>query len=541
MKTMTRFLLSLAFLVCAVSADALAQGGPGAVGQLKEQVAKLSEFEADPSLSPEVRALNRGFLAERRAQLRLALQARLDALRRYRDSAAGALTPAEAAVVVETIRGLEKDLLELRGDGIPRTPVAGGRAPDAAPVRAPQTQPPLTHGPCVRTAPTDFCLGAPTHRATDRPLELTLAWTQPQQAVEKYVVEISEDPMFATLLINPPQNTVAPDPNVFGGEFSVKKSHGLKNGRTYYWRVRADFTDGTSAWARNGVFTFTTTNNIFEALSSKGFKLQKALTGPDKGELAEFAFLNTIGEKSVYTATFALSWQPPQRSFTFGNTNVRPSFSVEGALASDESEAEDAWRFRGSAVFVTNFIRCRNGQARCSPDQLTNPTFEGLYYRASLKLEGDKDFDVKKLSGEFYITPNSFALAIGTARPGDPANPIQFQWRPSFRIDAGHTYRRGDSEETEETILRFVPRVRMRVDLQFLRQWLNMREVAIFADDTFFYLPRENVRKRNNFFTSGIEFNFTENLGFGLTYKNGRSAPKFQKINTLQGIVGVRF
>ena len=68
-----------------------------------------------------------------------------------------------------------------------------------------------------------------------------------------------------------------------------------------------------------------------------------------------------------------------------------------------------------------------------------------------------------------------------------------------------------------------------------------MNEVAIFADETFYYLPLENQRKRNNFFTSGIEFKFTPNLGFGITYKNGRSAPKFNKINTLQGFVGVRF
>jgi hypothetical protein len=215
--------------------------------------------------------------------------------------------------------------------------------------------------------------------------------------------------------------------------------------------------------------------------------------------------------------------------------------SVEGALASDESEAEDAWRFRVSGIFLTDFTGCKVESSPCPPGQLSRPTIQSLHYKGSLKLEGDKDFDVRKLSGEFLITPNSLALAMGAARPGSPSNPLQFQWRPFFSIDAGHTFRRGDSEEREDTILRLVPRVRARVDLQFLRQWLNMNEVAIFADETFYYLPLENQRKRNNFFTSGIEFKFTPNVGFGLTYKNGRSAPKFEKINTLQGILGIRF
>lgn len=158
-----------------------------------------------------------------------------------------------------------------------------------------------------------------------------------------------------------------------------------------------------------------------------------------------------------------------------------------------------------------------------------------------MKLESNRDFDVKKLSGEFQFTPNSRKLAIETARPELPKKPVQFQWRPFFTLDVGHTYRRGTSEEREATILRLVPRVRARLDLQFLRRALNLNSVAIFADDTFYHLPLEKQRKNNNFFTSGIEFNFTPNLGFGLTYKSGRSAPQFEKINTLQGIIGIRF
>ena len=443
-----------------------------------------------------------------------------------------ALLPAEIKEINDAIGGLEKNLQALAGEAAQPSRTTS----TSTPTQGSASTPPLTHSDCEPSQPTHFCLGAPTHRATDLPLEFVLGWTEPRKpsvsdpqklGVQKYFLQVSADELFTVPLVV--DEDVDLNPNISGGEFTLKKSHNLKRGHTYYWRVRADFDDGTSAWAQNGVFYFTIGNNIFEALSARGFMLQKRLTGPGKGELAEFGFLNTIGEKTVWSTTFALSWRP-NGSKNFGNTNLSPSWSIEGNLASDESESEDAWRFRVSGIFVTDFT-----------NRPTKPTFESLYYKGSLKLEGDKDFDVRKLSGEFLITPSSFALAMGTARPGQPSKPIQFQWRPFFSLDAGHTFRRGDSEEVEDTILRLVPRVRMRIDLHFIRQWLNMNEVAIFADNTFHYLPLENQRKRNNFFTSGIEFKFTPNLGIGLTYNNGRSAPKFEKINTLQGIFGIRF
>lgn len=409
----------------------------------------------------------------------------------------------------------------------------------------------LTHSAQCDPTDTTFLLGAPENKATDQSLELTLAWTEPCKPVSKYVVYVSESSSFGALLIPLSESEVSPSTSISGGEFSIKKGHKLRPGTTYFWKVKAVFTDGTEAFAQNGVFRFTTTSNFFGSFAKKGFRLRKALSGPDAGELAEFSFLNTIGQKTVYSTTFAFSWQSINRQRARAQDgdampNNRHTFvewgaSVEGSLASDESEAEDAWRFRGSAILTTDFTRCLVSIRPCPPNQLSRPTINSLITYISVKLEGDRDFDVRKLSAEFKFTPNSRKLAIGTARPELPSHPFQFQWRPFFQIDVGHTFRRGVSAETEDTILRLVPRVRARLDLNFLRQMLNMNSVAIFADDTFYYLPLENSKRHNNFFMSGIEFNFTPNLGFGLTYKNGRSAPKFQSINTLQGVLGIRF
>ena len=499
MKISIHTLLIVCLLACATAQVAAQTGGGPSVERTNE---------------PEVKTRN--FLIAHRNRMRAALKSELETLSNYIVDTGNELLPDDLKAVTETIAELEKKLQAL------------GEVETMA--MAPPPEAPLSHAGCrTPPQPIDFCLGEPTHKGTDRPLELVLAWTEPAKEVQKFRVQVSNNPFFTGKLVA--DEDVEPNPDTDGGDFTLKKKHQIEGGQRYYWRVRADFTDGTSAWAQNGVSYFTA-GNSFDLLSRRGFHLQKALAGPDRGELAEFGFLNTIGEKTVFSSTFALSWVPKERSWNWGRTNVQPGFSIEGALASDDSETEDAWRYRVSGVFSTD-LRNR--------DQRKRSTFENLYYMGSLKLEGDKDFDVRKLSGEFMITPNSFALAMGAARPTLPSKALQFQWRPFFSFDAGHTFRRGDSQETKDTILRLVPRVRARVDLQFLRQWLNMNEVYIYADDRFHYLPLENQRKRNNFFTSGIEFVFTPNLGFGLTYTNGRSAPKFEKINTLQGILGFRF
>ncbi|HXD34363.1 MAG TPA: hypothetical protein VN643_24810 [Pyrinomonadaceae bacterium] len=381
-----------------------------------------------------------------------------------------------------------------------------------------------------------FSLSSPTDGATNLPLELKLSWTEADGATH-YILQLADDSSFSQFIIN---ETVQPSATAAQGEFDIKKKNKLKTGTTYFWRVYAVFPDQSQRIADRSPSTFRTTAGLFAGLASKGFKLQKALSGPDKGELAEVSFLNTIGQNTVYSTTFALSWQS-KRFAELGNTNVALQASVEGALSSDDSESEDAWRFKVSGVFSTSFVRCQDELVPCPAARQTDPFFSGLYTKASLKYEADRDFKVKKLSGEFYTTPSSFRLAMGTARPISPSKPIQFQWRPFFRVDVGHTFRRGGSAEKNDTIFRLVPRARAVLNLQFLRRALNMDDVNIFADETFYHLPLEDGKRKFNFLMTGIEFHFTPNLGFGLTYKTGSSAPTFQKINTLQGVFGIRF
>lgn len=77
--------------------------------------------------------------------------------------------------------------------------------------------------------------------------------------------------------------------------------------------------------------------------------------------------------------------------------------------------------------------------------------------------------------------------------------------------------------------------------LNFISQALKIPRTLLFADETFYYLPIEAKMRTTNFLASGLEFDFTPNLGLSFNYKNGKAAPKFQHVHTFGGAFTVRF
>jgi hypothetical protein len=378
--------------------------------------------------------------------------------------------------------------------------------------------------------PPSFQLSTPGDNLTNEPLQPTLSWTEdqnpaPRPAIERYVVEISDEKDFRTLIYK--NEEVKPRPHPLTIEHTVPEGV-LVPGVTYYWRVFAVYSlnqasSTATQIASNAPFSFTTARSIFKRLSDRGFTLQRAVEGRDASKGAEFSFLRTLGKNTIYTADFALIHD--HRFHQTARTSVGLQTSVEGKLTSDESESEDAWRFRAGAVIDRNL----------KPGSLNL-----IYLSLSGKFEGDQDFDVKKMSFEALFTPTLPDLLIGVSKPLDTASPFQFRWRPFLSVDAGRTIRKGSSSEVKENIFRLVPRTTAKLKLNFLNEMLKLNEVYLWMDETFYYLPLES-KKRRNFFTSGLEFEVTDNLGFGVTYKNGESAPKFNRVNTLGATISIRF
>jgi hypothetical protein len=275
--------------------------------------------------------------------------------------------------------------------------------------------------------------------------------------------------------------------------------------------------------------------NFFKRLDEAGFTLQRALSGPDKGEAAAFSFLSTLGDKTVFAADFALSWHPPREPLKVGPFDLTFLTSVEGKFTSAESESENAWRFRASLIGDTSQIG----------------PIDSTYNAFSFKYESDQDFDTQKFMAETVFTPTVRKLALGKAWPSAPTDPssgqvkqyppFQFLWRPFLGLDVGHTLDKGLSAETEETILRIQVRGRAQLLLNLITQLLGLYETSIFVDNTFYYLPLEGRKGTHNFLVAGIEFLVTEKVSIGLTYKIGEEAPIFKEITTFGGTIGIRF
>ncbi len=376
--------------------------------------------------------------------------------------------------------------------------------------------------------PPKFELATPGNKLTNELLQPELSWTEdlnpaPRPTIEKFIVEISDEGDFSSIVH---RNDVTPRPHPLSPKYTVPAGV-LQPGVTYHWRVSAVFlltpsSPSASQFAKEP-FSFTTARSLFRRFSDKGFSLQRAVEGPGASTGAAFSFLRTIGKKTVYTADFALIHD--HRFHQTSRTSVSLHTSVEGKLTSDESQSEDAWRFRVGTIIDR---------------QLKARTLNLLYLSLAGKFEGDQDFDVKKMSFEAFLTPTFPDLLIGVSTPLDTASPFQFQWRPFLGVDVGRTIRRGSSDEIKNTVFRLTPRVTAKLKLNFLNEMLKLNEVYLWVDNTFYYRPLEFKTKRN-FFTSGLEFEVTNNLSFGLTYKNGESAPRFNRVNTLGGTFSIRF
>jgi hypothetical protein len=420
----------------------------------------------------------------------------------------------------------------------------------------------------------EFSLAVPRKGRTNISTETTLTWTEdrrngafqdpPLYNLKGFHVVIARDASFRQIVTNEPSVTpasakVTPSTLAPKGLQSIATSFTipadrLEPGTKYYWRVFAVYTppgqpdtvefEQEGAPQGRGANYFITTIDPFHPLTTRNFSLQRTVDSTDPTEGAQFSFLKTFGGKAVYSADFAFFWDSTSKRFAKDRGFVWFRPAVEGKLTSDKAKSEDAWRFSGSAVVDYNFIdlegdehnRIRTGTSVSAPRKF----IDGLYFELGGMLESDQGFDTKKLASRLYFSPSSRLLAIGTAT-GHPESPVQFVWRPSFEFNAGRTFETGDSAETGKTILRMVPKVRMTLYTRALSRLLKVANSSFFVDNTFYYLPNDQLKKKHNFFTSGFELLFMKNFGFGLTYKNGESAPRFKRVNSFGGVLTVRF
>lgn len=550
MKRMTRVFLLLSLLVASTLIVVAQQAA--SINSLEEEIQRLEASDRDGTLSDEVKQLNRQFLNKRRSQLSELIRLRIESLRSYQIQNRSILKENENETINKSLNDLEQKLSILDKE----------KSNAQSVVQSP-TEQSVTYAEVMVTSSLPLTAGSPnkdaalstlttqgatptlglSHPASGRTAlptgEFKLSWALRPFGLAstgiRYIVEVSETNTFSAAT-----DTIREE--VPDATFFTIPREALLPGKRYFWQVTAicpttvQCPNGTLT-AVNAPFEFTTALEPFRRLEAKGFTLQRAVAGDDATEGASFSFQRTFREKNVYATDFALIWDKP-RPVNVGNgrTQIFPELSMEGHLSSDRSASEDVWRFGATAGIFTSFNRSRvdeNGKLRFG-------RLKGLTSYLGGKFEADRDFDTKKIYFEALETPTFVKVFMGQYS-GNPDSSIQFRWRPYLAFNAGRTMKRGDAVLPEDTILRIVPRLRTEFKLNFISIPLGLKRTLLFADDTFYYLPLENGSKTPNFAVAGLEFDLSSDVGLAFIYKNGKAAPKFERVHTLGAAFTVRF
>lgn len=120
--------------------------------------------------------------------------------------------------------------------------------------------------PPPQTAPSTPSLSSPINGATNQPTSVGLSWASSNGATN-YWVQVAPSSAFTTLLVN--------DSNLTTLSRSLS---GLAASTTYYWRVRARNSAGTSGWS--GTWSFTTGNAPPPQSSNDQWLYDDALVSP---------------------------------------------------------------------------------------------------------------------------------------------------------------------------------------------------------------------------------------------------------------------
>jgi hypothetical protein len=262
------------------------------------------------------------------------------------------------------------------------------------------------------------------------------------------------------------------------------------------------------------------------------FFLRRTFHGDEDAEPALLTFTKEIDSGPTYALDFALGvrsdvpryFGSPQRETTY---SILPEASVEGRLGSNQV-AEDAWRFRLGLLHLINFQK--------KEDTFFAPR-GSIISNISWKYETDQAWRTEKMLAEWFVTPVYLRAAIGQFQQSKTLPNIQFTFRPGFGLEAGGTIQHGPSKEENGTLLR--GRVLAGILVRFNHLGSLLQSIDLTADNALYYLPLEG--ESHNLFTAGIAFNFNKTFSLNFKYKAGEDAPNFQRIDTIEGGIGLKF
>lgn len=335
---------------------------------------------------------------------------------------------------------------------------------------------------------------------------------QPVEGADSYTVQISENPDFVdTLPIK--DATVKFDSTKSANvlfDFALVKPAVLESSTTYFWRVIANCpANGNSCLGSVSAVHRFTTELSASGFTGAGFSLSRAMEGDNAKKGASFKYAYSRETDEVYTAEYALKWQPSKESLIRREGQfLFWSLFTEGVLSSDDDASDTAVRFGGQVKHQWDFSAL------------------SLHSTAALLHEADQSYDTRKNLIELSTSPTARRFFIGTAS-GNSQRAVQAYWEPTAIVTLGRTVKVADSAETKDTVQRYALRLAATAKLNFLEHLLNLGDVTLTAASTGWLLPHEE-QNRHHLFEGAINFAVATDVSVGFEYKRGKEPPEFK-------------
>jgi hypothetical protein len=186
------------------------------------------------------------------------------------------------------------------------------------------------------TGPGAFALSSPTNGATDVSLDPTLTWTSATGAAD-YTVEVANESTFSPPLVY--ENTgISAEATSAMVPDSV-----LAGGATYYWRVIANSSSGSTI-AANAPFSFAVriSASLVPGFGTGGVVTSNPSTGDDAaGDIAiDSTAMYVVGFDESTGLSLDKEWRIEKRALTDGS--LVPGFGIGGVIISNNSTGDDA-------------------------------------------------------------------------------------------------------------------------------------------------------------------------------------------------------
>ena len=118
----------------------------------------------------------------------------------------------------------------------------------------------------------------------------------------------------------------------------------------------------------------------------------------------------------------------------------------------------------------------------------------------------------------------------------DPRTHAQYELATTTQFEPG-LYGIGIAKN--DTVLRALVRAGVLVRINKVSDLIKY--IDFTAENSWYYLPLENGGETHNLFLAGVSFNFSRTFSLDFKYKIGEDAPNFQRIETFEGGIGLKF